>query len=257
MTSILPPVRAVLQERYLFNFRLPANLFERLVPVGWLQPQLVNQYAVISFCTLQLRHITIAPFPTIVGLSSLSCAYRFAVLDGSQITPTPAVFVPARYTNSGFGSWFTHQGFSAPHPLVRASLTKSEGQITLNINHPDEKPLFTATVQPATVTDSALFDTADAFAKFIKAGVTSYGTSIRGSRLTKVDLLKTETVFEPLTVCTWQDAWLSTLENQGLVLDSAFRTAGGQYQWTYYGLTPAQENPEIQQAVSAKARSYR
>jgi hypothetical protein len=45
-----------------------------------------------------------------------------------------------------------------------------------------------------------LFDSSATFADFIRAGVTSYGTAIRGQRLTKVDLHKTETVFEPLTV---------------------------------------------------------
>jgi hypothetical protein len=249
MTSLIPPVRATLQERYLFNFRMPASVFERLVPVPWLQPQLINNYAVISFCTLQLHHITVAPLPTVAGLSSLSCAYRLAVLDASQPTPTPAVFVPARYTNNPFCAWFTHLGFSAPHPLVHATITKNNEQVALAIRHPDNKSLFRATVQPTMVCHSALFDDARTFAQFIKQGVSSYGMSIRGSRLTKVDLHKTEAAFEPLTVVHWQDAMLDELGAQGVVLDSAFRTAGGQYQWTYHGLTPVEQHQRVQQVA--------
>ena len=239
MPSILPPVRATLQERYLFNFRMPTATFQHLV----------NDYAIVSFCTLHLRRITVAPLPTVVGLSSLSCAYRFAVIDTSGSTPAPAVFVPARYTNNAFGSWFTHLGFYAPHPLIHASITTEASELTLKTNLPDGQPLFSATVQPATACRSALFETAEAFAQFIKAGVTSYGTSVRGARLTKIDLHKTETAFEPLAVCEWQDSLLDRYMGEGVVLDSAFRTAGGHYQWTYHGLTPVSQHHEEMQAT--------
>lgn len=241
MGSFLPPVRATLHERYLFNFRMPAAVFQQFVPVAWLQPHLINQWAIISFCTLQLRHITVAPLPTVLGLSSISCAYRYAVLDASQPTPTPAVFVPARYTNNRFGSWFTHQGFSAPHPLVRATIVSEAEDVALTVTLPDDTPLFSATVRPAQACTSAVFADAEAFATFIRQGVTSYGTSVYAAQLTRIDLQKTETVFEPLDVVAWQDAMLHAWGDQGVTLDSAFRTAGGQYQWTYDGLIPTED----------------
>lgn len=241
MASILPPVRAALERRYLFNFRMPARVFQRMVPVNWLPPQLIDGQAIISFCTLQLRNITVAPLPTVVGLSILSCAYRFAVLDTTQPVATPAVYVPARYTNNRFGSWFTYQGFSCPHPLIQATISTQAGTKTLSITHADGAPLFDAVFADTDTPQSTLFDTADRFASFIKAGVTSYGNSIRGTQLTRVDLRKTETAFTPLVVHSWQDQLLSAQDDGEIVLDSAFSTAGGQYQWTYHGLVAAEQ----------------
>ncbi len=235
--SLLPPVRATMHERFLFNFRLPPDVLAAHVPVPWLHPHIIRDHSIISFCTLNLQHITIAPLPTIAGLQSLSCAYRFAVVDTLQPQPTPAVYVPERYTNSPFGSWFTHLGFSAPHPLVHAAIEQIDTAITIRIAFPDGRLLFRARVDPTPSLQSRLFESNSAFADFIRAGMTSYGNSIRGQRLTKVDLDKTETVFEPLTVLDWDDALLSTC-GPDVQLDSAFRTAHGQYQWTYHGLVP-------------------
>lgn len=236
--SLLPPVRAMMHERFLFNFRLPPDLLAAHLPAPWLQPHMIGDHSIISFCTLNLKHITVAPLPTIVGLHSLSCAYRFAVVDTLQPRPVPAVYVPDRYTSSPFGSWFTHLGFSAPHPLVSAAIDRTGRTSTIRIAYPDGRLLFRAQVAAAPALQSELFESAGAFADFIRAGVTSYGSSIRGRQLTKVDLDKTETVFEPLTVLDWDDALLSTWGPQ-VQLDSAFRTAHGQYQWTYHGLIPA------------------
>lgn len=235
--SFLPPVRATMQKRYLFNFRLPPDVLAHHLPVPWLQPHTIRDHGIISFCTLNLQHITVAPLPTTVGLQSLSCAHRFAVVDTLQPVPTPAVYVPHRYTNSPFGSWFTHLGFSAPHPLVHATIEKIDTSVSIRMSFPDGSLLFRARVCPSAALQSMLFDSSATFADFIRVGVTSYGTSIRGQRLTKVDLQKTETVFEPLTVLDWDDALLSSW-GKGVQLDSAFRTAHGQYQWTYHGLIP-------------------
>jgi hypothetical protein len=192
--SFLPPVRATMQERYLFNFRLPPDVLAHHLPVRWLQPHMIRDHSIISFCTLNLQHITVAPLPTTVGLQSLSCAHRFAVLDTLQPVPTPAVYVSHRYTNSPFGSWFTHLGFSAPHPLVHATIEKIDTDVSIQMSFPDGRPLVRARVCPSAPLQSTLFDSSAGFADFIRAGVTSYGTSIRGQRMTKVDLKKRNSI---------------------------------------------------------------
>jgi hypothetical protein len=108
--SLMPAVRASLAERFIFNFRLPAKALARYLPVPWLAPQEVRGYGVASFCILDLRGITVAPLTTQIGLTSISCAPRYAVLDVSREQATPAVFVTERQTNSAFGAWFTALG---------------------------------------------------------------------------------------------------------------------------------------------------
>src|SRR6202167_6677330 len=100
--SLMPAVRASLAERFIFNFRLPAKALARYLPVSWLAPQEVRGYGVASFCILDLRGITVAPLTTQIGLTSISCAPRYAVLDVSREHATPASS-PSRgcYRSSG------------------------------------------------------------------------------------------------------------------------------------------------------------
>src|SRR5260370_41548272 len=118
--SFMPTVRASLAERFIFNFRLPAKALARYLPVSWLAPQEVRGYGVASFCILDLRGITVAPLTTQIGLSSVSCAPRYAVLDVSHEQASPAVFVTEQPTTSGLGAYFTALGCSAPTPEFEA-----------------------------------------------------------------------------------------------------------------------------------------
>jgi hypothetical protein len=233
----MPVMRASLAERFIFNFRLPGKALARYLPVSWLAPQQVGGYGVASFCILDLRGITVAPLTTQIGLTSISCAPRYAVLDLSREPATPAVFVSERQTNSAFGAWFTSLGFSAPHPQVQAAITYQDDQTLLRVESQHDGLLFTATVRPSPEAKSTLFSSPQEFAYFIAQGVSSYGLSRHGSRLTKVDLQKEDATYTPLEVSNLSGAFAEDWQGHGGVLDSAFRTRGGRYEWTYHGLT--------------------
>lgn len=235
--SMLPAVRASLAERYIFNFRLPPQMLATYLPVPWLTPQEVRGAGIASFCILDLRGITVAPLTTAVGLDSISCAPRYAVLDASGEEASPAVFVTERQTNSAFGAWFTSLGFSAPHPRVEAVIDHQEDRTLLRVTSLDDGLLFAATVRPAAASDSELFASPQKFAEFIAQGVSSYGRSRHGSRLTKVDLHKEDVSYTPLAASSLGGAFAEDWQRHGGVFDSAFHTSGGRYEWTYHGLT--------------------
>jgi hypothetical protein len=241
--SLLPVVRASLAERFIFNFRFPVKALAHYLPVSWLAPQEVGGYAVASFCILDLRGITVAPLSTQVGLNSISCAPRYAVVDLSLEQATPAVFVSERQTNSAFGAWFTSLGFSAPHSQVQASIDYQDDKILVRVESLDDGLIFAATIQPAAKSESQVFASAEEFADFIAQGVSSYGTSRHGSRLTKVDLHKEDSTYTPLEVSGLSGAIADDWQSHGGVLDSAFLTRGGRYEWTYNGLT--EESVEV------------
>lgn len=232
--QMIPAVRAVMAERYILNFRMKPDAMRRFLPVEWLQPAEVGGYAIASFCMLDLRNITVAPLPALAGLSSLSCAPRYAVVDHSGAEEKPAVFVTERYTNSAFGSWFTSLGFSAPHPHVDASIARDGDAVRLSVVD-DEKPLFSAIVTTGKSNDSIF--TPESFAAFIAQGVSSYGLSIHGARLTRVDLHKNDGTYEPLATRAFSGPAVQPWLDAGAELDSAFRTTNGLYEWTYLGLT--------------------
>ena len=237
--NIIPPVRAELAERFIFNFRMPLAALAEYLPAPWLSPQPVQGYGVASFCLLDLRHITVAPLPTTIGLHSLSCAPRYAVLDYSGGEPKPAVFVTERQTSSAFGAWFTGLGFSCHHPFAPARITHHEGGADIQVEEDEGALQFSASVCAAKRTPSELFASVEEFGAFIAQGVTSYGLSRHRNRLTQVDLHKEDHGYEPLEVCSLQSPLLEHWQAQGAVLDSAFHTSGGRYQWSYHGLRAA------------------
>jgi len=237
--NIIPTVRAELTERFIFNFRMPLEALAKYLPAPWLQPQPVKGYGVASFCLLDLRHITAAPLPTLAELHSTSCAPRYAVLDMAGDAPKPGVFVTERNTSSAFGAWFTGLGFSCRHPYAPAEITHRTLETEMAVQDAHAQLQFRATVVPATATTSSLFGSAEDFGAFIAQGVTSYGLSRYPNQLTKVDLHKEDRGYEPLTVQSLQSPLLDQWQADGAVLDSAFRTAGGRYEWAYLGLREA------------------
>jgi hypothetical protein len=234
--NALPSVRAELAERFIFNFRMPPPVLRTLLPVEWLVPAEVNGWAIASFCMLHLRKITVAPLPTLIGMTSISSAPRYAVVDLTTHPPQPAVFVTERHTNSAFGAWFTSLGFSAAHRYVESSISRDGLSTRLSVSGREERPMFDAIVRPAPKTTSTVFD-ANSFAAFIAEGVSSYGLSRHGTRLTRVDLHKTDANYEPLEASEVRGPIVENWIRLGAVFDSAFRTSGGRYEWAYLGLT--------------------
>ena len=225
--SLMPAVRASLAERFIFNFRLPAKSLARYLPVSWLAPQEVRGYGVASFCILDLRGITAAPLTTQIGLTSISCAPRYAVVDLSLEQATPAVFVSERQTNSAFGAWFTSMGFSASHPQVQAAIALSGRPNSVARRKPGRRTALCRDRPPFRRSRNlTLFSSPQEFAYFIAQGVSSYGRSRHGSRLTKVDLQKDDGAYTPLEVADLGGAFVDDWQGHGGVLDSAFLTRG-------------------------------
>jgi hypothetical protein len=250
--SVYPPIRAVVAERLIFNYRLPLDAMKDLLPRGAhtasggrLEAQDIQGYAVASFCALDLRNITFAPLPAVAGFRSISCAPRYAVADTSSGTARPVVFVSTRFTNCALGSLLTRLSCIAPHPYAAAMIAHEGQEIELNIDGSEAK--FHCRMRPARDVRSRLFGSVEEFAAFIAQGVSSYGECRQPSCLTRVDLKKTDAGYEPLDVLALRSPIADRWEQLGGVLDSAFRTHAGLYEWSYRGLVECRSLQPVQE----------
>jgi hypothetical protein len=239
-------VTAELVERFIFNFRLqPAALKERL-PVGWLEPQVINGWSVASFCILNLRNVMVAPLPGRFGYRMLSCAYRCGIIDKSNGTPTPSVYILDRNTDLPLVARLATFMFLDTIPMVRINLSHSADAVDVRVLFLDRERMFGARVHGLSSPGplrSRVFGSLDDFATFIKGGVSSYTPSIFGDALARVDLHKEDTVYEAVEADVDYD-WLGSLwQDAKLEFDCVVRATGGRYVWTYRGLRSELSRP--------------
>ncbi|MEM8883123.1 MAG: DUF2071 domain-containing protein [Planctomycetota bacterium] len=234
MAKILPDIRARLRERFVINFRVDPDVLQRRLP-DWLAPQLIDGAAVASYCLLDLDQVTFGPVPDKLGVRNRNCAQRYGIIDTRS--GEPCVYVAERNTDSRLGSFITGLGFPGHHPRLDVAMDAVDDGWRIEVGDGGATPLFAARLQPASETRSTLFPSTDAFAAFLAGGVRSYCPATDAAKLNVVDMHKQDTHYEPLVAVDIEDRIVRDwLELDGpLAFDSAFRTVGGSYIWSYHG----------------------
>lgn len=243
---IKPSVYGHLIDRYLFNFRLGADYLESQIPARWLRPRLYNGYGIVSFCLLRLRGVTLWPLPTLLGIDSISCAYRCAVMDSSQSLVEPSVYILERNTSVPIVSKLGSVLFSGSMPLVTAGIVEDglhNNSTYIRINDSLGKKLFVAQTKYTYDDDlkSKLFDSVDDFVRFIKGGLSSYTPSTRKGRMSRVDLVEDSTIYRPIGAQIDYSRLDEDWKDSGLEFDSAFHATGGLYRLSYLGTMQIEE----------------
>jgi hypothetical protein len=243
MFTIPRRIRARLVERFIFNFRLrPEKLDERL-PADWLKPQVINGWAVASFCVLRLDHMTLLPIPPIIPFETVSCAYRCGAIDASGVTATPTVYITDRNTDRPLVAHLGPLLLADTIPPVHATIAKSPGTVEISVSQMNGQRLFAADVDtddPPADLESQVFASVDGFVDFIKAGSSSWTPSVKAGKLARVDLAKEDHGYSALRAEVDFNALASLWRDADMEFDSCVRAAGGgAYTWTYRGLRDA------------------
>ena len=221
--------RADVLARYIINFRVEPSTARSLLPVDWLEPQIVNGFAVMSFCPYVLDAVRVGGLPKMFGISSICSAYRLAVLDLSTPTPRPAAWVPARQTNARAVATLGPRSLRTSFERIRATITDEASTATTSIrmSHRNGDTHFLASVQPAVRPYGMLFEDTEAFANFFTAATTSWApSSVTGSWM-QLNLNAGDTCYSPLTV---------TEVGVGVGVG-----VGGPYRWSCAGLRDSQQ----------------
>lgn len=96
----LPVLTGTIRRRLLVNFRVEAEVVERLLPHPF-RPKLHRSAAIAGICLIRLEHVRPAGFPSSVGLSSENAAHRVAVVwENAAGVMQEGVFIPRRDTGS-------------------------------------------------------------------------------------------------------------------------------------------------------------
>ncbi|HLG37677.1 MAG TPA: hypothetical protein VI338_06045, partial [Nitrososphaera sp.] len=123
---------------------------------------------------------------------------------------------------------------------VHTAIMHKPNSVDIHASFLNGRTLFSARVKPSKTPgrlDSQVFNSLDAFVKFIHDGSSSYAPSVVDNYYSRVDLFKEDSKYESLEA-TVDSSWLdSAWKEAGLVFDSAVRAGGGgRYKWTYLGL---------------------
>jgi hypothetical protein len=236
-----PSVSSRLKERFLFNFRVSSDVIENRLPVNWLRPRVVNGWGIVSFCILKLEHVVLRPFPSLLGLSTISCAYRCSVIDASDKRPTPSVYIPSRSTDLAIASYLGPAIFSGAMPVIRTQILHKQDFVDIEAHYLDGRSVFSARVQLKNhgKLDSKLFGSFEELREFIKGGTSSYTPSTKSGLYSRVDL-EENSKYEPVTADIDYECLDPEWRNTGLVFDSALRATGGYYDLKYMGCVPTQ-----------------
>ncbi|MEY4484729.1 MAG: hypothetical protein RL693_2181, partial [Verrucomicrobiota bacterium] len=133
----LPLIHGLIRRRLLVNFRVDAEVMQRLLPPPF-HPKLQQGYAIAGICLIRLEQIRPGWLPRFCGISSENAAHRIAVLweepSGEQCE---GVFIPRRDTSS----WLNHVAggriFPGEHHLSDFAVTDDDSGISMSINARD------------------------------------------------------------------------------------------------------------------------
>lgn len=237
---------AQMRERFIINFRLRPESLARHLPVRWLEPQVVNGWSALSFCILKLNDLTLWPIPSIFGFSTLSCAYRIGVMDLSGGRPEPSVYVTDRNADLPLCIRTAPLLLADAIPALKGTVVTSQGGVTkVALTFMDGQPMFSAEITSAPAFSSAVFADLNAFAEFIKAGVSSYTPSVLPDTLARVDLHKEDVEYRPLHARVDFNCMDGIWPDAGLEYDSAVFASGATYRWSYRGLWSEHSKEEL------------
>lgn len=244
---IKPSVYGHLVDRYLFNFRVDADYLQSQIPVHWLEPRTYNGFGVVSFCLLRLKGVTLWPLPTLMGIDSISCAYRCAVMDLSSSVPEPSVYILGRSTNVPIVGKFGTALFSGVMQVMSATIEQRDHHCDIKVSDHQGNNIIAAHTRSSSELKSNLFNSVEEFVTFIKGGLSSYTPSTRPGKMSRVDLVEDSNTYRSIDAKIECASLSERWKESGIEFDSAFHATGGLYRLAFLGTVPIQQPVEAMQ----------
>lgn len=180
----LPVIRGLIRRRLLVNYRVDADVMQRLLP-GPFRPKLHCGHAIAGICLIRLEQIRPAWLPRWCGIASENAAHRIAVLwDDAGGAPREGVYIPRRDTGSLLNYLGGGRLFPGEHHRARFDVTDDGRSLSMRVRSHDGAMEVTlrGTESDALPATSRFASLAEASA-FFEAGHTGYSVTRAPHRL--------------------------------------------------------------------------
>jgi hypothetical protein len=196
----IPKVHGTIRRRLLVNFRIDADVIQRLLPSPF-RPKLHNGKAIGGICLIRLENIRPKRFPRLVGISSENAAHRIAVVWSDGGNQLEGVYIPRRDTGSLLNHLAGGRIFPGEHHRAKFDVRENGNRIELRMASADG--VVSVRVAGSTVPQmpgTSSFASVEEASRFFEAGSLGYSARSSGDRLDGVILKTLSWKVEPLQI---------------------------------------------------------
>lgn len=229
----IPVLCGVIDRRILANFRVDAQIIQKLIPDPF-KPKCVDGQAIAGICLIRLKNIRLLHLPAALGFSSENAAHRVAVEWDDAGNRREGVYVWRRDTNSCLNTLAGGRIFPGVHNAATFDVREQADLFELDIRSNDEalKIQLRARLETELPAGSVFGSVSEASA-FFEGGSIGYSPG-RGNQLDGMELRAKNWKVEPLRVERLESSFFndeSKFPKGSLRLDCALLMRGIEHEW--------------------------
>jgi hypothetical protein len=173
----IPTLQGVIDRRLLVNYRVDAELLERVLPPPF-QPKLVRGQGMVGICLIRLKHVRPRWVPSFLGIGSENAAHRAAVVWQEDGVLKEGVYIRRRDTNSRMNALAGGRLFPGVHHHARFKTHETAERIDINVASDDGQTRIRVRGRVAdALPRGSCFGSLEEASAFFKAGSLGYSAT--------------------------------------------------------------------------------
>ena len=231
-------IRGTIRLRALINFRVDAQLVQRLLPAP-LRVRAVEGCATFGICLIRLERMrpSLLGQRSDAGLASDNVAYRISVEWTDELSgrTSRGVFIPRRDTSSSLQQVLGRRFFAGDYHVSRVRITDEGPSLTASVRSGDgTADIELRAVETDQFPSTSAFGSLTAASQFFEEGALGYSTNRRSEVLDVLELLPDRWEVTPLKVEHVQTSFVERglgLDPRSVVLDNALLMRDVPHSW--------------------------
>lgn len=230
----LPTIHGVIERRVLVNYRVDADVLQRLVPAPF-RVKTVAGFGIAGVCLIRLANMRPRFWPAALGFRSENAAHRIAVEWDTADRVREGVYVPRRDTSSVLNVFLGGRLFPGQHHRARFEVRETPDHLSIASSSRDGLTRVRVEAAPAQrLPGSSVFGSTEAASAFFERGSVGYSATDREGCFECLELRSHAWKVEPLAVARVESSFFADPQRfpPGTVdFDSAFLMRGIPHEW--------------------------